>query len=243
MVDACRGSAGETGSPSSAKLTFAEMPRNFIRSMFSTRSLGSSRGSTSSRNVRRGSSATTTTGARNSVPSSSATPTARPSLVITRSTGDVEPDLGAERLRGPGEHLGEAAVAALVERPRAEVAVVLAHLVEQQHQPGARRHRADLGADDAGRRVVALDGVVLEVVVEPVGGAAGEQPDDVVHAPSARRRRGGRAATATSAWSSGSLPKTLGGALSNSGWTAWHDPVEVVVVAVVGVGVVRRVAA
>ena len=46
---------------------------------------------------------------------------------------------------------------------------------------------------------------------------------------------------ATSAWSSGSLPKTFGGALSNSGRIAWHDPVEVVVVAVVGVGVVRRV--
>ena len=61
----------------------------------------------------------------------------------------VELDLGAVRLGRAGEHLGEAAVAALVERPRAEVPVVLAHLVEQQHQPGARRHRADLVADDA----------------------------------------------------------------------------------------------
>ena len=46
----------------------------------------------------------------------------------------VELDLGAERLRGPAEHLGEPAVAALVERPRAELAVVLAHAVEQQHE-------------------------------------------------------------------------------------------------------------
>ena len=56
--------------------------------MFSTRSLGSSRGLTSSRNVRRGSSALTTVVAWYSVPSVSATPVARPSLVITSATGD-----------------------------------------------------------------------------------------------------------------------------------------------------------
>ena len=38
------------------------------------------------------------------------------------------------------------------------LAVVLAHLVEEQHQPGAGRHRADLRADDARGGVVALDG-------------------------------------------------------------------------------------
>ena len=72
------------------------------------------------------------------MPSSRATPTARPSEVITESTVRPEPDLGAEGLGRAREDLGEAAVAALVERPRAEVAVVLAHLVEEQHQPGAR---------------------------------------------------------------------------------------------------------
>ena len=58
----------------------------------------------------------------------------------------------AERLGRPLQHLGEAAVAALVEAPGAVVAVLLAHQVEEQHQPGALRHRADLVADDAGRR-------------------------------------------------------------------------------------------
>ena len=149
--------------------------------MLSTRSSGSSRGSTSSRNVRRGSSADTTTGARNSVPSSRTTPDGAATLGQHRRDRGTQPDLRAVRRRGPTEDLREAAVAALVERPRAEVAVVLAHLVEQQHQPRAGRHRADLRADDRGGRVVALDRLVLEVVVEPVRGRAGQQPDDVVH--------------------------------------------------------------
>ena len=68
-------------------MTLADVPWNFIRLMFSTRSPGSSRGSTSWVKVRRGSSALTTVFAVSSVPSSSATPTARPSLVITESTG------------------------------------------------------------------------------------------------------------------------------------------------------------
>ncbi len=57
-----------------------------MRSTLSTRSSGSSRGSTSSRKVRRGSRADTTTGARSSVPSSSTTPDARPSVVSTLLT-------------------------------------------------------------------------------------------------------------------------------------------------------------
>jgi hypothetical protein len=54
-------------------------------------------------NVRRGSSAETTMGARYSPPSASATPVARPSLVMTRSTGDSSlistPKLSAARAR------------------------------------------------------------------------------------------------------------------------------------------------
>ena len=152
-----------------------------------------------------------------------------------------EADLGAERRGGAGEHLGEAAVAALVERPRAEVAVVLAHLVEEQDEPGAGRHRPDLRADDAGAGVEALDRVVLEVVVEPVGGAAGEQSYDVVHH------------LALDAAEVVEQPLRVGLVL---GVLAEHvrrrvveqrpdrlaDPVEVVVVAVVGVRVVRGVA-
>ena len=92
----------------------------------------------------------------------------------------LEPDLHPERLGGPREHLGEPAVAALVERPRPELAVVLAEDVVQEDEPRALRIRPDLRADDRGRREVALQDVRLEVVVEEVGGAAGQQPDRVV---------------------------------------------------------------
>ena len=57
---------------------------------------------------------------------------------------------------------------------------MLAHVVEQQHEPRPLRHRPDLGADDARRRQPALEDRRLEVVVEEVGGAAGEQPHEVV---------------------------------------------------------------
>jgi hypothetical protein len=92
----------------------------------------------------------------------------------------LEADLGPERLRRAGEHLGEAAVALLVERPGAELPVVLAQRVVEQHEAGALRARPDLGADDARAGQVALEDLRLEVVVEEVGGAAGQQPDGVV---------------------------------------------------------------
>ena len=92
----------------------------------------------------------------------------------------LEPDLGAERLGGPGQDLGEAAVAALVERPGPELAVVLAEDVVQQDEPRALRVRPDLRADDRRRGHVALEDVRLEVVVEEVGRRAGQQPDRVV---------------------------------------------------------------
>ncbi len=176
-------SAGYFGSPSRAKLTLDEVPWKRKRWMVSTRSLGSSRGSTSSRKVRRGSSALTTVLAWYSVPSSRATPIARPFLVMTSLTGDSSDDLGPERLRRAGEDLGEPAVAALVEGPRPELAVVLADRVVEQDQPRALRARPDLGPDDRRRGEVALDDVRLEVVVEEVGGAPGQQPDRVVQRP------------------------------------------------------------
>ena len=162
------GSAGKTGSPSRAKLTFAETPRNFIRSTLSTRSPGSAARvdqleEGTPRVERRDHDRGAELGAVLERDADR-----RPVLLEHRGDRRLEPDLGAERLGGPRQHLGEAAVAALVERPRAEVAVVLAHLVEEQHQPGAGRHRPDLRADDARGGVEALDRLVLEVVVEPV---------------------------------------------------------------------------
>jgi hypothetical protein len=49
----------------------------------------------------------------------------------------VDHDLGAEALRGARQHLREAAVAALVEPPGPEVAVLLTDVVVQQHQARA----------------------------------------------------------------------------------------------------------
>ena len=92
----------------------------------------------------------------------------------------LEPDLGAEGLGGTRQDLGEPAVAALVEGPRAELAVVLAERVEEQDQARALRARADLGADDPRRRQVSLEQIGLEIVVEEVRGAPGQQPHGVV---------------------------------------------------------------
>ena len=92
----------------------------------------------------------------------------------------VELDLGAERLRGPAEHLREAAVAALVERPRAEVPSCSPMLWNSSTRPEPCDIGPTLRADDARRREPALDDVGLEVVVEEVGGAAGQQADEVV---------------------------------------------------------------
>ena len=83
-------------------MTLADVPWNRKRLIASTRSDGSSRGSTSSRNVRRGSSADTTTGAVNSVPSSSATPVTRPPDVVTSATG------ASSRISAPNERAARA---------------------------------------------------------------------------------------------------------------------------------------
>ena len=178
-------------------MTLDDVPWKRNRWMVSTRSVGSSRGLTSSRNVRRGSRALTTVVAWYSVPSASATPVARPFFVMTLATGD------SSTISAPNDCAARAStwvnppLPPLVEGPRAELAVVLADRVVEQHQPGALRVRPDLGPDDARRGEVALQDVRLEVVVEEVGGAAGQQPDRVVerplvHAPEPRTERGQR---------------------------------------------------
>ena len=225
---------------SSAKLTFADVPWKRNRRISSTRSVGSSRGSTSSRNVRRGSSAETTIGAWYSPPSRSATPVARPSWVMTWSTGDSSLISTPNALRCPGEDLREPAVALLVERPRPELAVVLAEQVVQQHEPGALRVRPDPRADDRGRGHVALEDVRLEVVVEEVRRRAGEQPDRVVEdlpieLPEARAERGEADELL------GVVAPEVGRRLVHERLDRLEDLGDVVVERVVGVGVVLRV--
>ena len=209
--------------------------------MVSTRSVGSSRGSTSSRKVRRGSRA------RHDDRGVELGPVGQRDAGRLPVPGDhvvdrrLEPDLDPERLRGPGQHLGEAAVAALVERPRPELAVVLAEDVVQQHEPGALRVRPDLGADDRGRGEIALQDVGLEVVVEEVGGAAGQQPDRVVEdllveplEPAAEVGEGDQLL--------GIVAPDVGWRLVEQWLQRLQDLVDVVVERVVGVRVVPAVA-
>ena len=61
----------------------------------------------------------------------------------------LESDLDSKRLGGPGQDLGEPAVATLVESPGAIGAVVLAERVIEEDESGALGTRPDLGADDA----------------------------------------------------------------------------------------------
>jgi phytoene dehydrogenase-like protein len=84
----------------------------------------------------------------------------------------LEEDLGSERSGGLCEDLREPAVALLVERPGAELPVVLAEDVIQEHQAGTLGIRPHLRPDDRRRGEIALDDVGLEVVVEEVGGRA-----------------------------------------------------------------------
>ena len=132
----------------------------------------------------------------------------------------LEADLRPERLRGPRQHLGEPAVAALVERPRAELAVVLAQQVVQQHEAAPLRVRPDLGADDRRRGEVPLEDVALEVVVEEVGGGAGQQPHRVVEHVLGQRLEPGAEPPASASSSSGSSLNRFGGGVSISGLSA-----------------------
>ena len=130
--------------------------------------------------VRRGSTALTTVFASRSVPSSSITPVARPFLVTTWSTGDSSLISAPNDFGGPGQDLGEAAVATLVERPGAISAVVLAERVIEEDETGALGTGPDFGADDSRRSVQTLHEVGLEVVLQDVCGASCHQPDHVV---------------------------------------------------------------
>ena len=210
--------------------------------MASTRSVGSSRGSTSSRNVRRGSSAGHHD--RRVVLGAVGEGDAGRPAVLGDDLLDrrLEADLRPERLGRPGEDLGEPAVAPLVEGPRPELAIVLAEQVVEQHEPGALRIRPDLRADDAGRRQVALEDVRLEVVVEEVGRRAGQQADRVVEdlpvqPPEARAERGEPDQLL------GVVAEDVRRNLVQQRLDRLDDPADVVVEGVVGVGVVLAVAA
>ena len=103
-----------------------------------------------------------------SSPFSSATPAARPPSRYMRH-GSVGTDLDAKRARGAGDRRRDTAGAVLREAPGAECAVDLAHVVMQQHVRRARRTRSQERADDAARRLRALQRVELEPFVQQVG--------------------------------------------------------------------------
>ncbi len=102
-----------------------------------------------------------------------------------------------------------------------DLAVVLAEDVIEEHEPRSLRVGPDLRPDDARRGEVALDDVRLEVVVEEVGGRAGQQPDRVVERPCGRRPETVRPSAARAMSSSGSSLKMSGGTSSRSGLMSW----------------------
>ena len=79
------------------------------------------------------------------------------------------------RLRRRGNRRADRTITALGKAPGAEHAVELAHVVMQEHISGARRARAEQRADDAARRLRALQRLALEPFVEIVGRAHGEE--------------------------------------------------------------------
>ena len=110
----------------------------------------------------------------------------------------------------------------------------------QQDEPGPLGHRPDLGPDDPRGRDVALEDVALEVVVQEVRGAAGEEPDQVVDHLLVD--------TAQVLHDFGGLQQVLGRLaedvrrhLVQQRLDDLADPLHVVLVAVHRVGVVRRV--
>ncbi len=78
-----------SGSPSSARFTFPDDPRNLYRFTSSKKSLGSSRASRNFSNVKCGSTLDETTFAVSSSPLCNATPHARPSFTIIFVTPDL----------------------------------------------------------------------------------------------------------------------------------------------------------
>ena len=80
-------------------------------------------------------------------------------------------------LQRSGESIGDGAHAATSQAPGADIAVHITHHVMQQDIGGARGVDTQCGTDDAGAGHGGLDQVILEIVLEKVGGAHGEEAD------------------------------------------------------------------
>jgi hypothetical protein len=89
-------------------------------------------------------------------------------------------DFAAVFGQGAGECLGDRPHATARQAPGADVAVHVAHHVVQQDVGGARGVHAEGRADDPGAGHRRLDQLVLEVVLEKVRGAHGEEADVLV---------------------------------------------------------------
>ena len=90
--------------------------------------------------------------------------------------------LGAERAGGRGQRLGDPAHPAAREPPGPGVPVRAPDVVMQHHVRRAGRSRARPGADHARHRQQPAHRIGLEVPVQQVGDASGQQPGDV-HRP------------------------------------------------------------
>ena len=170
-----------SGSSASARLIFTvPRARAPVLDVLDERRRQLRRARSARRNVIFGWIAVTTSGADSSSPPSSATPTARPSRISTRSTARVRADLGAERLRRGGTRVADGAHAALGIAPARDLAVAdVADRVVHHHVRGAGRVRTRPRADDPVHRLQPDEHLVLEPAPQQVGRAHREQPRDV----------------------------------------------------------------
>ena len=215
VLAGARAGSVKSGSPSSARLTLPDEPRNRNRRTSCSKSGSSVPGSSRSRKVTLASVGREDRGRLDLL--AGLEHDAGRAAVADRDAGDrrLGPDLRAERCGRARDRLADAARAAARDAPGAERAVDLAHVVVQQHVRRARRADALERADDAGRGHRRLERVGLEPLVEEVrrrsSSSAGRTPSAGAAAAARSARAGPPSGSASrgsgSVGSSGTMPR------------------------------------
>ena len=168
----------KSGSRSTARLTLPEEPRNLNRRTSSSNDGSSVPDSSSPRNVRLESSERQDRVGVDLLARFEGDADRAPALDDDVGDRGVEPDLGAERLRGAADRVAHAAGPTLRDPPGPERAVDLAHVVVEQDVGRARALDALVRADDPGRAHRRLERVRLEPLVEELRRAHGHELDE-----------------------------------------------------------------
>ena len=211
--------------------------------MSATNPAGSSAGSSSRRNEICGCAVVTTTGASMDSPPLPLPCQRHPGhpAVLGADLRDlgVGPDLRPEHPGGPGQRPGHAAHAAAREAPGARRPFGLADVMVQHHVRGPGRPRPGPGADHPGHRQQAEHRVALEVPLEQVGDAAGEQPRHVDRAAFVDAAQAGAAAAPAAAGPAAAATRAAAGSGAAAG-RAPADAGQVLLVPGIRVGVGAR---